>query len=161
MSAVPLTPVAEERVPNVMHALGVLREYLEHPADADERRLVVNAVRKLVEKKAPPVVTEEQLRGFEIFWTHYPKRKGMRAGKPQARLKWAKFSYEDKKLAYKAMLNYADYCSRTEQYACDACRFLNNDYWRDFLEQADPIAPERPSWVPAHAVPDGQGGWMV
>ena len=77
---------------------------------------------------------------FEDFWKAYPARNGKKCGKQNAKEKFSKLSSEDQQLAISAAKNYAS----SGQMAKDAERFLNKNYWMD--------------WITAADVSNGQGG---
>ena len=69
-------------------------------------------------------------KAFEKWWPTYPMRKGKRVGKQEAKKEFLKLNvgqYDDIK---KATENYSG-----EEYPKDACRFLKNEYWKDWIKQ--------------------------
>lgn len=110
------------------------------------------------EHAAPPLARDH---GFSEFWSVYPRRRGRKVGKERALERWSKLDLATRRLAFKAAKRYAEACDAGETIAKDAERFLARDYWRDWLEDAAPTPPTRPTGVPEGAVPDGNGGWVV
>lgn len=98
--------------------------------------------------------------GFAEFWSVYPRRRGRKVGKERALERWSALDLASRRLAFKAAKRYAAACDAGETIAKDPERFLTRNWWRDWLEDAEPCAPPRPSHVPPDAVPDGNGGWV-
>jgi hypothetical protein len=73
---------------------------------------------------------------FIEFWEKYPRRNGRKVGKKVTYALWLKLSEFDKSLILKAVMNYANSKVAKEDYAKDPKRFIKNDYWRDWLEEA-------------------------
>ena len=72
---------------------------------------------------------------FALFWEVYPKRNGMKVGKNIAQAKFKLLKADEKQLAITAAKHYA----ASGQLAKDASRFLQSDYWRDWVQwQPDP-----------------------
>lgn len=100
------------------------------------------------EQDTPPAVESE----FEEFWECYPKRKGKRLGKPEARAKYERLTVEDRALIPTAARNYA--ASEMVQKGIgikDAHRWLRaskeSEPWRDWIE------PEQASPSDGHGLP--------
>lgn len=99
---------------------------------------------------------------FSEFWAIYPARPGKRKlYRTDAETKWKKLPVAQRTAAMQGARNLAKAVADGYRYPIDAKRFLVNRRWEDWLENAPAKAPDRPSWVPAHAVPDGFGGWQV
>ena len=75
--------------------------------------------------------------GFDEFWSVYPQRNGRKVGKQAALKLFVKLDLDDRRAAWRAARNYA---AAAEQgtFVRDAQRFLKDDYWRDWLEAAQP-----------------------
>lgn len=67
-------------------------------------------------------------KAFEVWWPTYPKRKGKRVGKQEAKEQFVKIIPDQYDDLNKATGNYS-----TEEYPKDACRFLKKDYWKDWI----------------------------
>lgn len=77
---------------------------------------------------------DDRDRGFDVFWAAYPRRNGKKLGKAKARTKWRALSYESKRAAYAAVLNYAAAVEAGSTIARDAERFLTSKWWEDWLD---------------------------
>jgi len=77
---------------------------------------------------------DDRDRGFDVFWEAYPRRHGKKVGKAKARTKWRALSYESKRAAYAAVLNYATAVEAGSTIARDAERFLTSKWWEDWLD---------------------------
>ena len=75
---------------------------------------------------------------FEDAWTSYPKRKGKRVGKAAAKAKWDKLTTQDRVACFTAIGHYRQACDAGETIAKDMERFLKADYWRDWMDPAEP-----------------------
>ncbi|MFQ5560397.1 MAG: hypothetical protein ACE5FU_07425 [Nitrospinota bacterium] len=85
-------------------------------------------------------IKKEKFKIFEEkFWPDYPARNGKKVLKAKAREFFVKrIKDEEVSLTLQAVRNYASSKECRNGYAKDAIRFLQNDYWRDWIE------PERP-----------------
>ncbi len=93
---------------------------------------------KELKASSPSVTPVEPLRGFEQFWTAYPKRNGKRLGRGLAEERWKKLSLEERREAYRGALNYAQACDSADQIAKDAERWLRLRCWPEWQEPAAP-----------------------
>lgn len=83
---------------------------------------------------AGDIEADDRDRGFDVFWAAYPRRNGKKLGKAKARTKWRALSYESKRAAYAAVLNYAAAVEAGATIARDAERFLTSKWWEDWLD---------------------------
>ena len=72
---------------------------------------------------------ELKLNAFEKWWITYPKRKGKRVGKQEAKEQFVKLDFDQYEDLKKATENYSG-----EEFPKDACRFLKKDYWKDWID---------------------------
>ena len=77
---------------------------------------------------------------FEEFWSKYPPRGGRKVGKKTAYERFKKLDEEDIPRLMEATNNYRISERVKQGFARDAIRFLQADYWKDWLE------PERQHW---------------
>jgi hypothetical protein len=85
--------------------------------------------------------TEEEpkltnLRGFEEFWTVYPKRNGKRLGRGKCEAIWSKLTMPERFAAYRAAQNYAAAVEADLTFAKDPERFLRPQVIADWQEPA-------------------------
>lgn len=71
---------------------------------------------------------------FETFWQTYPPRSGRRRGKAKTYTLWKKVRSADRQALLIAARNY-----RSEEFIKDPERFLKDDYWRDFVDEAESV----------------------
>lgn len=83
---------------------------------------------------------------FGPFWDLYPKRKGRKVGKQAALKLFCKLPRDCLPDLLRAVTNYAGGCG---EFPKDAERFLKNDFWRDWVDDAAPVRHH-----PAVANPD-------
>jgi hypothetical protein len=69
---------------------------------------------------------------FEIIWNKYPRRNGKRLDKVKALAAYGRMSASDRAALPAAIEHYA----ASGQIPRDMCRFLRNDYWREWLTPA-------------------------
>ena len=92
----------------------------------------------------PSENADDPLRGFDIFWTAYPKRNGRRIGKAQVLRRWAKMPLDAKRAAYRGAVNYATAVDSGQTLAKDPDRWLRDHCWDDWLTEE--VTYERKEW---------------
>ncbi len=81
---------------------------------------------------------------FQQFWQDYPKnRDGIKPKKAETLKRAKKIHIRDRPLVLQAVRNYPLYQKVIDGYVKEPSGFLNNDYWRDYLEPPDTTAIER------------------
>lgn len=75
---------------------------------------------------------------FERWWNITPKRNGRRVGKKEASTLFRVIPISDYKDLNRATLNYS-----SNETIRDPCRFLKNDYWKDFISDIDSVQGEK------------------
>lgn len=75
--------------------------------------------------KTAPRYSESFLR----FWDAYPARNGRKPGKHLAYKEWSKIHEDERESVIAAAVQYTE-----EEFPKDACRFLKDEFWRDWLE---------------------------
>lgn len=80
---------------------------------------------------------------FEEFWGQYPSRNGKKLLKTQAgKFFLSKIKDEEVEPIMQAVRNYANSTGCRNGYVRDAIRFLQNDYWRDWIEPETRASPD-------------------
>lgn len=109
-----------------------------YPADlpADPTTLSLSRSPSSGKPDLPPATFPDHgLPDFQSWWESYPKRNGRRRGKKAAKALFGKIPADDRPDLMAATANYA---SETDPaYVKDPSRFLQADFWRDFLEPAE------------------------
>jgi len=83
------------------------------------------------------VLTLRQAQAFETLWTNHPRRRGSRGEKRAAEIEFAEIPESEWPALALAQRNYILVCSGPNgRYPKDACRWLRDDYWRDYIEIA-------------------------
>lgn len=75
---------------------------------------------------------------FQEFWQAYPARNGKKLEKAVTESRFQKLSPADQALAVRAARNYADSLRGQEISAKDPKRFFRDEYWRDWITEAQP-----------------------
>lgn len=75
---------------------------------------------------------------FAEFWDIYPTRNGRKVGKKTTAEAFSKISPPDVPLVIQAAKNYAADKRTSEGFAKDPHRFLQSEFWRDWLESPAP-----------------------
>jgi hypothetical protein len=84
-------------------------------------------------------LTAAQQASFEEFWSVFPARYGRKAGRRDTEAEWAKLDDVAAQEVISAAMNYARHCRQHDQIPRDPCRFLKNDFWREFVTAPEPI----------------------
>jgi hypothetical protein len=118
-----------------------------------------SAVRSLAEASAagPPSTAPPGRRtpNFATFWLVYPLRNGRKVGKHLAKKEFKKLAPSDKRLCLEAVQNYAQEMQSGNRIPRDAVKFLEDDYWRDWIgppavepstKYVDPNSQEAQVW---------------
>ena len=77
---------------------------------------------------------------FDLFWSVYPPRNGMKAGKAEARAAFARVKASEVENLIRAAGNYAEHCRTKDGFAKDAKRFIVSgrggkfEPWREWVE---------------------------
>ena len=102
---------------------------------------------KTIKKTGMPTAEKEKI-FEEQFWTNYPQRDGVKAGKKIAKDFFIEtIKDDDIPLTLKAIVNYSNSKTVIDNYAKDAIRFLKNEFWKDWVdvkiidESNEPLAP--------------------
>jgi hypothetical protein len=94
-----------------------------------------------------PTATEPTEKGypqaFEDFWEIYPNRGGRKRGKKNAFSLWKLVPAANRQMVVLAATNYAASREAIEGFARDPERFLKSEWWRDWVEIAQPASISR------------------
>lgn len=84
---------------------------------------------------------------FDEIWATYPDRNGKKVGKEKLKVKLRAMSLRDLDSVLIAVRNYAASSGALKGYARDPVRFMEADYWREWLEPERMITngPDRPN----------------
>lgn len=74
---------------------------------------------------------------FDDFWKIYPNRNGRKVGKQATMKLFKNLKSEDIPTLMSAVKNYSDSPDVMRNFAKDPERFLQNNYWRDFIEKPE------------------------
>lgn len=89
-----------------------------------------NKQRKPIQKQKQKQKHSNTCAVFEEFWSVYPTRAGRKVGKQEASTEFAKLVEADQRLAIVAAKNYS-----SQEKPRDAKRFLQHEFWRDWIEE--------------------------
>lgn len=98
---------------------------------------------------------------FTAFWKLYPMRNGHRVGKSKAFALWQEIPAADREKLLPAVTNYAKSLTIPAKDGFtpaprDAERFLKADWWRDWIDAADPTPTQATSaYKPLKPIPQG------
>ena len=96
---------------------------------------------------------------FKAFWKMYPKRNGRKVGKHETWMLFKKVLVSDHESLMHAAKNY-----QSAEFVRDPVRFLKNDWWRDWIENAvvedrTPTAEDLKHWNSTDGGPALTGDW--
>jgi hypothetical protein len=96
---------------------------------------------------------QEYPAAFEEFWNIYPKRDGHRNGKLKTLKLWKLLPADDRALLLQAAKNFSRSPLALDNKARDPERFLNDEWWREWLESAGATGAEQRQ-SPYHDAPE-------
>jgi DNA-binding transcriptional ArsR family regulator len=76
----------------------------------------------------------DPLRGFDVFWSTYPKRNGRLIGRGPCEKRWRKLSLDNRRAAYRGAKNYAADVAAGLTIAKDPDRWLRDKLWTDWQD---------------------------
>lgn len=101
-----------------------------------ERRRSADARADGTTKEETKNKKEENKNLFSRFWESYPSRNGKRVGKVATEKLFSKLDETDAPLVVSAAKNYAASKTAMDGFAKDPERFLKNEFWRDWVDEA-------------------------
>lgn len=101
----------------------------------------------------PAKLTQRQQQAFDALWGKYPARNGSRGPKQEAAAAFARIAEADWPDLARALDNYRAVCSGPDaRLPKDACRFLKDGYWRDYVD----IDPPPQAIISTGGTPNGR-----